>query len=272
MQLDATMRGLASVIRRHDSAKQLSSEPRAFLSEAGVEGADLEQMASLGDERLLVYRRLVFSRFVHVVETTIPRTRSRRGIEALHADVSRFLDEEASKSQYLRDIALEFVLWAERRWAEDDTIPGYLPYLARHEILSFEMAALQNDDRPVQEGELDLDRPVRTQASSRVVRYPYAVHELSTDPEDLSEPERRHTALLAYRDPSHRVRYLDLGPASAEMLEALVHRGERLRHAIAGGAHAAGVPMDDAYLGGVAALLADLAERGVLLGPEMGSG
>lgn len=272
MQLDATMRGLAAVIRRHDSAKQLKSDAHAFLSEAGVAGPDLEQMAGLGADRLLVYRRLVLNRFVDVVETTVPRTQARRGLEAFHADVSRFLDEDASKSQYLRDIALEFAQWAERRWPENESIPAYLPYLARHEILSFEMAALPNDDRPVAEGELDLERPVRMQASSRVVRYPYAVHELPTDPDDVSEPERRDTALLAYRDREHKVRYLDLGPASAEILEALIHRREPLREAISAGAAAAEVSMDDAYLGGVATLLADLADRGVLLGPEPGTG
>jgi hypothetical protein len=228
-------------------------------------------MVGLGADRLLVYRRLVLNRFVDVLETTIPRTRERRGLDAFHTDVSRFLDEDASKSQYLRDIALEFARWAERRWPEDDSIPAYLPYLARHELLSFEMAALPNDDRPFVEEELDLDRPVRMQASSRVVSYPYAVHELPTEPEDVSEPAKRDTALLAYRDRDHRVRYLDLGLASAEILEGLIHRGSNLREAITAGSAVAGVAMDDAYLGGVAAMLGDLAERGVLMGPETGS-
>jgi len=272
MPLDATMRGLSSVIRRHDSAKELRTDARAFLSEAGVQGADLDQMAGLGAERLLVYRRLVFNRFVDVIEMTLPRIRERRGREAFHADVSMFLQERASSSPYLRDIASEFVEWVGSHWQRDESVPAYFHSLARHELLSFEIAAMPEESREVEEAELDLDRPVIMQSVARVVRYGHAVHELPSDVEDQTEPEQRETALLAYRDREHKVRYLDLGAASAEIVEALLHRGATLRDAIASGAEAGGVDLDDAYLGGVANMLADLAQRGVLLGPDLRSG
>lgn len=268
MPPEGTLRALAAVIRRQDSPQRLQHSPRAFLAEAGADGADLDQLARVGADRLLVYRRLVLGRFIDTVQLSMPRTAARRGAEALRRDVAAFVDERASRSPYLRDIASEFVAWAAGRWPADPTVPGYLPDLARHEVLSFEIASQPEDHTPGSADELDLERPVRLQQATQVVRYDHAVHRLPADEDDRSEPEVEAVALLAYRDLEHRVRHLELGPAAAAILEGLIDQRLSLREGIASGSARAGVDQDDELLGAVAVLLADLAERGVLIGSE----
>jgi len=267
MQPESTLRGLTAVVRRNEAADQLRESPRTFLERAGVEGADLDQLSGLGADRLLVYRRLVFNRFIDAVEMTIPRTMHRRGRDALKADVSMFLDVEGSRSPYLRDIATEFVRWVSPLWLADPDVPNYLPELARHELLSFETASMSDESEQLAQEQLDLERGVAFQRATKVAHYDYAVHQLPANEEDRTEPLAEPTSLLAYRDAEHRVRYLELGPVSAAVLTELLERATTLREAIARGCAAADVQIDDEMLGGIAQLLAELADRGVLLGP-----
>ena len=264
MQPERVMRGLAAVIRRQGADRSLRKSTRDFLADAGVHGRDLDQLSKLGTDRLLVYRRLVHNRFLDAVKMSVPRTQSRRGEAGIEQDVTRFLDEQGSRSPYLRDIASEFITWVTPSWEADPEVPGYLPDLARHELLSFETGSV-----PVQSGgataQLDLERPVSFEGSTRVVRYAYAVHRLPEDEDDETEPKREDTALLAYRDAEHRVRYLELGAVAALVLELLLG-GIALGPAIERACADSGITMDDDLLGGMAQLLAELAQRGVLLG------
>ncbi|HSO39582.1 MAG TPA: hypothetical protein VLT33_43950 [Labilithrix sp.] len=78
-------------------------------------------------------------------------------------------------------------------------------------------------------------------------------------------PEQRAASLLVYRDAEHKTRFLDLSPLAAEILERLF-AGTALAAAMTEACAASGQPLDNAVLAGAATLLADLGERGVLLG------
>jgi hypothetical protein len=60
-------------------------------------------------------------------------------------DLDAFIAHRASSSPYLRDVPGESVDYAIERWQEDPSIPQYLPDLARHELLSFEVGAAEDD-------------------------------------------------------------------------------------------------------------------------------
>ena len=98
----------------------------------------------------------------------------------------------------------------------------------------------------------------------RMITLGWAVHELPRE-DVAAEPEERSVSLLAYRDAQHRARYLALTPLAAAILERLI-AGEALGAAMIGACASQGRPVDDAVLAGAARLLADLGERGVLLG------
>jgi hypothetical protein len=126
------------------------------------------------------------------------------------------------------------------------------------------VAASESRPRAAPPGDVTLDRPLTFADSARLVRYEWAVHELSADVLATDVPARREVDLLAYRDAEHKVRWLELSPLAA----AIAHRllaGERLEGAI-GAACEEHRTAPAAVATDIARLLADLAKRGVLLG------
>jgi len=266
------LRALVGAIREFDAPKQINSDVNSFLRRFGVQGADLDVMSTnVSASRMLVYRSLVHSRFRSAVEVSIPLVVRVLGTSRMDSDVGRFLDERASQSAYLRDVASEFVRWATTAWQADSTVPAFVPDLARHELSTFELAAADDLATPAFTPELDIDKPLAFRGPVRVLRYDYAVHRL-LDESDLATAhlELEPVALLAYRDNEHVVRVLDLSPAAAAILDRALGGPIRLRDAIAQGCEAAGIDADDSVLAGTAELLADLAQRGVLLGAQAG--
>jgi hypothetical protein len=87
---------------------------------------------------------------------------------------------------------------------------------------------------------------------------------VSEDAADRTPPEPAPTALFVYRDPEHDVRYLELSPVAAALLEDLL-AGASLKHAVLHACKKTGTEPASA-LDGTAKLLADLARRGALLG------
>jgi hypothetical protein len=73
--------------------------------------------------------------------------------------------------------------------------------------------------------------------------------------------------LLAYRDADHAVRWLELSPLAAEILERLVS-GQALGSSVERACASRGVA-PSAVLENIATLLSDLGERGVLLGARV---
>ncbi|EYF01200.1 Hypothetical protein CAP_8541 [Chondromyces apiculatus DSM 436] len=251
-------------------ADEITADPRAFFAREGVSGADLDALAALPPERLLVYRDLVRARLTGAIRIEIPRTAARLGA-AFDRYVSAFLDEELPRSPYVRDVAFELVRWAAPRWAADRDVPDYLGDLARHELIGFATraaAGAPREGRPrrdAAEEELSLDRGVRFHEAVTLVRYEHAVHQLLSDEDAQDVPARTPTALLVYRDEEHDARYLELSPLAAGILERLL-AGATLRGAVLAACAAGGHALDGAVLEGTAALLADLGERGALLG------
>ena len=279
-RLAAMLRALQrSVTAPSDDA--IVADPRAWLEQAGLTGPDLEAMAAVPAKRLLVYRGLVRRGLRGAIRVEIPRTAARLG-GAFDAYIAGFLEEELPRSHYLRDVAFEFVTWAAPRWNDDPAVPDYLADLARHELVAF-VAACAEDARDgdgdgarvdradaVHEAgaaadELSLDRGARFDRSVTLVRYEHAVHRLQADEGARDVPAREPTTLLVYRDAEHDIRYLELTPLAAAILDHL-QGGATLQRAVVDACAAVGLPVDGAVLESTAALLSDLADRGALLG------
>jgi hypothetical protein len=194
----------------------------------------------------------------------LPRTAARLG-PRWDADVARFLDATLPRSRYLRDVAFEMVAHVEAAWRRDPEVPAYIPDLAHHELLAFEVANAPDDPPLASPAPLALDRPVALSASARIVRYAFAVHLLPEDEASRELPAEAPTALCAYRDRDHEVHHLSLTPSAAAILERLA-AGATLAEAVAGAAEACGQPLGEPFLRGAASLLEDLTGRGVVRG------
>jgi len=234
----------------------------SLLSRSALSADD--SAALRGDfERWLVYRKLVHGTLRTAVELAIPRTIARLG-PLFDEYFGRFLSERGPRTHYLRDVTMELLDFCAGLWAKDTRVPPWALDLARHEALQIVVSSLREPLQPHELGELDLSRGLCFVEAARVARYAFAVHRLSEDEADRTPPEPTPTALFVYRDPEHDVRYLELTPLAATLIQRLL-TGETLKDALLGACSATDTDPQRA-LEGTARLLADLADRGALLG------
>jgi hypothetical protein len=238
----------------------------SFLGEHGVAGEDAEALLA-SPRRLALYRRLVRHNVTSVIDTMLERTRAR--LEArlpgeLDQRVAAFLDDVGPKTPHLRDVPSEFLAYAAPRWRADSRIPRWIADGAELELLDFTIGVAPRPSPPPPLAEVSADRPLVFADPKQLIRLAWAVHELaSTDV--TTEPVERPVSILVYRDVEHRSRFLELTPLAASILERLF-AGSSLGEAMVDGCAALAHPLDNAVLESAAHLLADLGERGVLLG------
>jgi hypothetical protein len=264
---DALERAIADACLSAGAGRELTADLAAFLEARGVSRSDVDAILQ-APRRLAVYRSLVRNGLSMVVLRMLPRTRARLNAACggrFDADFAAFVEEKGPATHYLRDVPFEFVEWVGPRWRSDPTVPAYIPDLASHELSFFEVASAGPVNGAIgAAAEVALERPLAFHESVRLAQYAWAVHELSSREDDTQEPTRRDVRLLAYRDPEHQVRWLDLTPLAAAILGRLV-AGATLAAAVEEACRESGVA-PTAVLEDVARLLADLGARGVLLG------
>jgi hypothetical protein len=261
-------RAIAEACLGSRAGAAITRDLRSFLEAHGVDADDVEAILA-APPRLAVYRSLVRNGLGSVIERMLPRTRARMNAACggrFDADLATFADEVGPRTHYLRDVPTELFAWAEPRWRADPSVPAYLVDLAAYELAAFAVGASASVQPPDASAEVALDRALAFAESARLLRFAWAVHELpEQSPEGTGgEPPRRDVQLLAYRDADHRVRWLELTPLAADVVERLLS-GQTLGDAVqtACGEHgvAAATVVAD-----VARLLADLGARGVVLG------
>jgi hypothetical protein len=247
-----------------DSEDALAGDAGAYLAKHGVEGEDAEAMlAGGGSRRLGLYRQLVRHNVVNVASTILEHTRARLDAhvpDEFARSVAAFLAAVGPRTPHLRDVPAELLAWAAPRWREDARIPAWLVDHAELELVDFTIGVAPRPPAPPPLADVTADRALVFGDPRVIVHLDWAVHERRGE-----EPEKRAVHLLVYRDAQHAVRYLELTPLASQILE-LLFAGRPLAAAMVEACAASGQAMDDSVLGGAARLLADLGERGVLLG------
>ena len=237
----------------------------AWLTRHGVGPEDSAAIRDQEIRRLLVYRSLVQNGLREAVELAIPRTIARLG-PLFDEYFARFLAERGPATHYLRDVTTELLDFCEALWAGDARVAPYLLELARLEALRIEIAAAPPRRATEPFTALELDAGFCFSEALRLLRCRHRIHELSESLDDRTLAALGPTLLLVYRSPDHMVRYLELTPLAAAIVERLL-AGQSLKDSLVNAAQSLGSPLDDRVLSGTAALLSDLSERGVLLGP-----
>jgi hypothetical protein len=240
-----------------------------LLHRDGVSTRDATILAR-APRRLALYRRLVRGNLLGVTSRMMPRTRARLNDlanDAFDRSFSAFLATAAPRTHYLRDVPAEFLAWALPTWKANLSIPAYAADLANHELVEFQIAAapMRSECPPL--AELALDRVLLFVTARRLVHYAHAVHTLPPDEGDRSEPVVRNVALFIHRDRDNRVRFLELTPLAAHIVDRLLARVP-LGEAIAQACNAEGTPLTESVLASTARVLSDWGERGILLGAE----
>ncbi len=211
---------------------------------------------------------MVQGRLHRTIKNFLPRVAHLLG-SRFAGEFRLYMEVEAPRTPYLRDVPVEFVAWAAPRWRENPEIPAYIGDLARYEILRDHVANAPGGGEAETGIPLALDRPLRVDGSAQLQEFAYAVHEVAGSPIDQTpEPSSRHTWLLVYRNrTTHRVHFIDLTPRAAALIRRLQAQ-EAVQNALAGAAADVGGQLDDEFLAAMVHFLTDLGERGVLLGAD----
>jgi hypothetical protein len=249
--------------------RPFDDDVRAFLAAHEIAPDDAEALAT-GPRRLGLYRRIVRRNVFDVIETMLARTRARLeriAPGAFDEAVAAFLDEVGPRTPHLRDVPAELVAWVAPRWrSSTPSVPPWLADYAELELADFMIAIAPRPAPPPPLDEVAPDRALVFADPRAFVRLRWAVQALADD----AEPEERPVTLLVYRDAEHQARFLELTPLAASILERLFD-GRPLAAAMVEACASAGAALDHDVLDGAARLLADLGERGVLLGARASS-
>jgi hypothetical protein len=241
-----------------------------------AEEPSAEDWRALGrdEPRWKAYRRMVRSRFYQTIDHGFERLIGAIGEGRFHRMVDRYLAEDPPRSPYLRDLPGEFLRFVEGRrdvLAEDPALPAYALDLMRYEWAELDVAYSHEEIRPDEVVPLDMNRPAALSPAHRVLKLEYPVHSMGTD--GSGAPLAPAPALLLlYRDrTTHDVETLELTPIAATMIAAVARRGGYppampLARVVREAAAAHGATVDVAFVEALSTLLADLTERGVLLG------
>ncbi len=256
---------LGRVARDPGLRDRFAAAPEATLAELGLSAEDRAGMLRYGPTRLLAYHEMVHSRLLSTIRSFLGGAAQRLGPARLRADLDAWVAGPGPTSAYLRDVPAEFLAWVRPRWAADESLPPWLVELADHQVL---IRTVRNDPREIGEPTglgLELERPIAVNPTVRLVRYRWAVHRLPKRFGPELEPPAEPTIVIAHRDRDEQPAFVEIKPRSAAMLERLI-AGETLREALFGACAAMGETLDDRILGVTAVTLADLLDRGVLLG------
>lgn len=248
------------------SEADFTRDLRAFLEARGVDARDVDAITS-APPRLALYRRLVQNNLTGVTGKMLARTRARLNDlgGAFDDAFASFLALRGPRTHYLRDVPREFLAWVEPHWRANPRLPAWAVDLARHELVEFEIAAARARAEVPPLTEVALDRPLVLAEPLRLMHYAYAIHELPADPSDRTEPAPRPTTLLVHRDEEHLVRFLDLTPLAAAIVARLID-GATLGESVAAACADVGTSASEGVVADVAKLLANLGERGIVLG------
>ena len=221
--------------------------------------ADLELLGSR--ERWLVYRDLVRTRLVSVIDAALPRTRAALGSESFRRTIDEWLGTGGPSSRYFRHVPSELAAFAIPIWRS--TEEPWLADLAAYEIASWRVRHAPSD--PAGDSDFTFDRRPVVGAGVAVLRLDHPVHEAPT-PE--AGYERSPVILCLYRNAQHRAVPQILNPLAADLLEAWQRSEETVAESVQRVAAAHEVQIAPAFIEKLSTLITSFIEQGVLLGGQ----
>lgn len=228
-------------------------------------------LVALGAEawRWVTYRRLVRNRLYETIDHCFARLSAHVGRERFRQLVDAFLVAQGSRSPYLRDLPGELLAWLEHQAA--GALPPYALDLARLEWAELETAYTEDDLHRDSLTDFTMELPAALSPAHRLLWLGYPVHLLATDAPGAPEVEALPVVLCLYRDPrTYEVHILELSPITGALLREIARSRRPLLDVVRSVAGEHGAVVDGSFVEALSAVLADLMERGLILGSLSG--
>ncbi|HKJ71726.1 MAG TPA: putative DNA-binding domain-containing protein [Gammaproteobacteria bacterium] len=244
-----------------------SETPGFFRHQRAFTARLRDPEAEPGDDRgLAVYRELVFNNLESLLAATFPVLKATLGGDGWEALVRDFLHEHRCRTPLFPELSGELVTYLEGERGARPGDPPFLAELAHYEWVELELS-LQDPpeaDGLAAAGDLLEDVPVPSPLA-RVLSYRFPVHRIGPGYRP-GQPPAEATHLVAHGDGEGEVAFLAVSAATACLLRRL--DGGAITGAGAVSEVAADLGLRDPaeLLPAGRAILADLRQRGVLLG------
>lgn len=241
---------------------ELDAAQRALAAVCFGTRVDEAALAALGGDprRWRVYRDLVRNRLWALVLEGLPRTLAAAGAERFGGWFADMLERDPPRTRFARDVAP--ALAEHIRARAGDALAAAEPWVCEalaHDVAEHHVGLTADRLDPSRVTDFAMDLPAALDPGHRRLRLRWELVD--------GEWTERPRALLLYRHPTlHTVEALALNPLAADLLDALDEgttpatdavRAVLARHDVAAGA---------AFIEGLAGLLAELMERGLLAG------
>jgi hypothetical protein len=211
--------------------------------------------------RLAVYRDLFINNLVDLLGGAFPVVRRILGDVQWRKLVREFYSRHHAHTPYFLELPREFLEWLQARESAGPGEPPYLAELAHYEWVELALAISEETVPAAAAPPADpLAASLAVSPLAWPLAYRWPVHRLG--PDHLpTEPPPAPTFLVVYRDAANRVQFLEIGPETARLMDAL-EQSPGLA-AAAAFAQAGSAPTGDA-LCAARDSVRDLLERGVL--------
>lgn len=217
-----------------------------------------DDLALLGSrDRWLLYRSLVRSRLLKVARSAFPRTLATLPAGEFDAMVHAWFASGPPKQRFFWQVPLEFGAYALER------MPPTPPHGA--DLLRYEITCWRVRQKPAtmpDVSDFSFERPPVVHPTLEVVSLGHPVHLASAEAAGAAEPTR----LCVYRNRDHVTEALRLNPVAHALLEDWMTGERSVAESVRRVTSARGATIDRRFLEKLGALIADLLERGVLLG------
>jgi hypothetical protein len=181
-------------------------DPEANPAPAGVE-----------PRRLKIYQDLVYNNIEGFISGGFPVLRDLYSDDDWHALVRSFIDGHRCHTPYFLEISQEFLRFLTQDYQPVEGTPAFLTELAHYEWVELALDVSQEslDDLPALEDPLS-DVPSMSPVAW-LLSYQFPVHKIgrSYRPTEADTP----TFLVVYRNREDDVRFMELNPATARLLE-----------------------------------------------------
>ncbi len=216
--------------------------------------------------RLKIYQDLVYNNLEGFISSGFPVLRSLYADAPWHNLVGDFIDCHRCHTPYFLEISQEFLRYLTQDREDNAADPPFLAELAHYEWVELALDVSEESIDSMGYVQLPLQEVVVLSPLAWLLSYQFPVHKIGQkfQPGEPDEP----TFLAVYRNREDDVRFMELNPATARLLELLRDNvnatGAELLSRLAGELNIS----TEAVLGFGSELLADLAEQSII-GPPI---